>query len=167
MWRVIADKFKGMPSQEKVVRLLLSRGFQVTEEGRVVSGSIEIPHTQVAREAGVDRRVVDSTTDVILRDEVLRRVFLNIRSIASLKDVAPMLGLGVIIITPDNAQNVGIIRDVADVVKKYNLSIRQMVTDDPYFSDDPKMTIITNDTIPGEMVSDLRKLKTVKSVTIQ
>ena len=113
MWSEIIGKFKGMPSQEKVIRLLLERGFQVSPDGHVVSGKIIIPHTQIAREAGVDRRVVDATTEMILRDDVLKRVFQNIRSIASLRDVAPLLGLGVIIITPDNAQNVGIIHDVS------------------------------------------------------
>ncbi len=167
MWSEIIGKFKGMPSQEKVVRLLLERGFQVDKDGHVVSGRIEIPHTQVAREVGVDRRVVDATTEMILKDEVLKRVFMNIHSIASFKDVAPMLGLGVIIITPDNAQNIGILSDVTSVVARFNLSIRQAVTDDPFFTDEPKMTIITNDVIPGELVSELRKLKSVKSVTIQ
>ncbi|CAJ35258.1 amino acid-binding protein [Methanocella arvoryzae] len=167
MWSEIVDKFKGMPSQEKVIRLLLERGFQVNSEGHVVSGKVEIPHTQIAKDAGVDRRVVDATTEMILKDDTLRRVFQNIRSIASLKDVAPLLGLGVIIIRVDNAQNVGIINAVTNVVARYNLSIRQAVTDDPFFSDDPAMTIITGDPIPGEMVSDLKKLKGIRSVTIQ
>ena len=167
MWSEIIGKFKGMPSQERVIRLLLERGFQVSPDGHVVSGKIVIPHTQIAREAGVDRRVVDATTEMILSDEVLRRVFQNIRSIASLRDVAPLLGLGVIIITPADAQSVGIIHDVTGMVERYGLSIRQCVTDDPYFSDDPKMTLITNDPIPGELVSDLKRLPSVKSVTIQ
>jgi predicted regulator of amino acid metabolism with ACT domain len=167
MWSEIIGKFKGMPSQEKVVRLLLERGFQVDEHGHVVSGKIEIPHTQIAKEVGVDRRVVDATTEMILKDEILKRVFMNIHSIASFRDVAPMLGLGVIIIGVDNAQNVGIISEVTSVISRFNLSIRQAVTDDPFFTDDPKMTVITNDVIPGELVSELRKLKSVKSVTIQ
>lgn len=167
MWSEIIGKFKGMPSQEKVVRLLLERGFQVDGQGHVVSGRIEIPHTQIAKEVGVDRRVVDATTEMILKDEILKRVFMNIHSIASFKDVAPLLGLGVIIITPDNAQNIGILSDVTSVISMFNLSIRQAVTDDPFFTDEPKMTVITNDVIPGELVSELRKLKSVKSVTIQ
>jgi uncharacterized protein len=167
MWSEIIGKFKGMPSQEKVVRLLLERGFQVDEHGHVVSGRIEIPHTQIAKEVGVDRRVVDATTEMILKDDILRRVFLNIHSIASFRDVAPLLGLGVIIIGVDNAQNVGIINDVTSVISRFNLSIRQAVTDDPFFTDEPRMTVITNDVIPGELVSELRKLKSVKSVTIQ
>jgi predicted regulator of amino acid metabolism with ACT domain len=167
MWSEIIGKFKGMPSQEKVVRLLLERGFQVDTNGHVVSGRIEIPHTQIAKEVGVDRRVVDATTEMILKDDVLKRVFMNIHSIASFKDVAPLLGIGVIIITPDNAQNIGILSDVTSVIARFNLSIRQAVTDDPFFTDEPKMTVITNDVIPGELVSELRKLKSVKSVTIQ
>ena len=167
MWSEIIGKFKGMPSQEKVVRLLLERGFQVDANGHVVSGRIEIPHTQIAKEVGVDRRVVDATTQMILNDDILNRVFMNIHSIASFKDVAPLLGLGVIIITPDNAQNIGILSDVTSVIARFNLSIRQAVTDDPFFTDEPKMTVITNDVIPGELVSELRKLKSVKSVTIQ
>jgi predicted regulator of amino acid metabolism with ACT domain len=167
MWSKITGKFKGMPSQEKVVRLLLERGFQVDEEGHVVSGRIEIPHTQIAKEVGVDRRVVDATTEMILKDEELKRIFMNIHSIASFKDVAPLIGLGVIIITPDNAQNIGIISEVTGVIAKFNLSIRQAVTDDPFFTDDPRMTVITNDVIPGELVSELRKVKSVRSVTIQ
>ncbi len=167
MWSEIIGKFKGMPSQEKVVRLLLERGFQVDEKGHVVSGKIEIPHTQIAKEVGVDRRVVDATTEMILKDAILKRVFVNIHSIASFRDVAPLLGLGVIIIAVDNAQNVGIISEVAGVISRFNLSIRQAVTDDPFFTDEPKMTVITNDIIPGELVSELRKLPSVKSVTIQ
>ena len=133
----------------------------------MVSGKIEIPHTQIAKEVGVDRRVVDATTEMILNDDILKRVFMNIHSIASFSGCRALLGLGVIIIAVDNAQNVGIISDVTVVISRFNLSIRQAVTDDPFFTDEPVMTVITNDVIPGELVSELRKLNSVKSVTIQ
>ena len=48
---------------------------------------------------------------------------------------------------------------MTDVISHYNLSIRQAVTDDPFFTDEPVMTVITNDVIPGELVSELRKLR--------
>ena len=67
MWSVIQEKFKNHPAQEKVIRLLLERGFQINETGRVVSGNIEIAHTQIANEIGVDRRVVDATCNAILK----------------------------------------------------------------------------------------------------
>lgn len=42
MWQQILSKFRRYPAQEKVARLILSRGFQINERGRVASGSIEI-----------------------------------------------------------------------------------------------------------------------------
>ncbi|MCK4458241.1 MAG: amino acid-binding protein, partial [Methanosarcinales archaeon] len=65
MWDIILNKFKKYPAQEKVVRLLLKRGFQVTPDGKVVSGGIKLPHTQIANEIGVDRRAVDATASMI------------------------------------------------------------------------------------------------------
>jgi predicted regulator of amino acid metabolism with ACT domain len=60
MWQEILDKFKRFPAQEKVIRLILQRGFQINDASRVVSGRIEIPHAQIAKELDVDRRVVDT-----------------------------------------------------------------------------------------------------------
>ena len=55
MWQEILDKFKRFPAQEKVIRLILQRGFQVNDQARVVSGQIEIPHAQIAKELEVLR----------------------------------------------------------------------------------------------------------------
>jgi predicted regulator of amino acid metabolism with ACT domain len=166
MWEPIHAKFEKYPAQEKVVKLLFERGFQVNENGKVVSGNIEIPHVQIGREVHVDRRVVDATVQHILEDEILFDFFKNVRSIPFLADVAPHLNLGVIIITPDDGSNVGIISSVTHVISSAGLSIRQAVSDDPYFTDAPRLTIITNEKIPGQMVDQLLKAKGVKGVTI-
>ena len=80
MWSEIMARFERTPSQRKVVSLLLERGFGVSPSGKVVSGGIEIPHAQVAKEAGVDRRVVDATVKRILGDATLRKIFENMRT---------------------------------------------------------------------------------------
>jgi predicted regulator of amino acid metabolism with ACT domain len=92
MWQEILDKFKRFPAQEKVIRLILQRGFQINDASRVVSGRIEIPHAQIAKELDVDRRVVDTTAQAIRDDENLWKVFKNVRSMTFLGDVAPILG---------------------------------------------------------------------------
>jgi len=56
MWNQIRNYFKDLPAQQKVAKLLFERGFQVNDGGNIVSGHIEIPHTQIAKEVGVDRR---------------------------------------------------------------------------------------------------------------
>ncbi len=166
MWQDILTKFKRFPAQEKVIRLILQRGFQINDEARVVSGQIEIPHAQIAKELDVDRRVVDTTAQAIREDEALRKVFKNVHSITFLGDVAPILGLGVIEITPVNAAKTGLLGDVASAVAGFGLSIRQAVSDDPYFAESPKLTIITEGKIPGELVGLLMEIEGVKRVTV-
>ena len=166
MWQEILDKFRRYPAQEKVIRLILERGFQVNDRCRVVSGHIEIPHAQIAKELDVDRRVVDTTAAAIRDDEKLWNIFKNVRSITFLADVAPVLGLGVIEITPNDATQTGLLGNIATAVAKYGLSIRQAVSDDPYFVENPKLTIITEGKIPGELVRLLMDIKGVKRVTV-
>jgi predicted regulator of amino acid metabolism with ACT domain len=166
MWQEILNKFKRFPAQEKVIRLILQRGFQVSDRGRVVSGEIEIPHAQIAKELDVDRRVVDTTAASIREDEDLWKIFRNVRSMTFLGDVAPVLGLGVIEITPTDAAKSGILGNVASAVARYGLSIRQAVSDDPYFVESPKLTIITEGKIPGDLVRLLTEIEGVKRVTV-
>ena len=166
MWQTLLKKFEKYPAQIKVLKLLFERGFQVNEEGKVTSGSIEIAHTQLAKEAGVDRRVVDATTKTIISDEFLSTIFKNVHSIPFLKDVAPSLGLGVIIIIPEDAAHVGILAEVAGLISKNNVSIRQAVSDDPYLTDNPRLTIITDRKVPGDLVDKILSLPSVKGVSI-
>ncbi|MGB8218484.1 MAG: amino acid-binding protein [Candidatus Methanoperedens sp.] len=166
MWSIIQEKFKNHPAQEKVIRMLLERGFQVNEQGRVVSGTIEIPHTQIANEIAVDRRVVDSTCETIITDKTLMQIFRNVRTIPFLREVAPLLGLGVIVIAPDNAARKGLLGAVATAVSEHGITIRQAVSDDPYLTEEPKLTIITEGKVSGELVNTLTGIKGVKSVTV-
>jgi hypothetical protein len=166
MWQEILNKFRRYPAQEKVIRLILQRGFQVNDRGRVVSGEIEIPHAQIAKELDVDRRVVDTTASAIRDDEDLWKVFKNIRSMTFLGDVAPVLGLGVIEITPVDAARTGVLGNVASSVARYGLSIRQAISDDPFFVENPKLTIITEGKIPGDLVRLLMEIEGVKRVTV-
>ncbi len=166
MWQEILNKFKRFPAQEKVIRLILQRGFQISDESRVVSGRIEIPHAQIAKELDVDRRVVDTTAQAIREDEDLWKIFKNVRSMTFLGDLAPILGLGVIEITPINATKAGLLGDVASAVAKNGLSIRQAVSDDPYFVESPRLTLITEGQIPGDLVRLLMEIEGVKRVTV-
>ncbi|WNY27119.1 amino acid-binding protein [Methanolapillus ohkumae] len=166
MWEPIRIQFEKYPAQEKVVKLLFERGFQVNDAGKVVSGKIEIPHVQIGKEIHVDRRVVDAATKHIREDEMLYDIFKNVKSVPFLADVAPHLNLGVVVITPDDGADIGIISNVTRIIADAGLSIRQAVSDDPYFTENPKLTIITNEKIPGNLVERILKAKGVRGVSI-
>ncbi|RQG97458.1 amino acid-binding protein [Natrarchaeobius oligotrophus] len=167
MFDEIMEKFEGSPSQQAVIRLLLERGFSVNDDGRVVSGGIEIPNTGIAREIGVDRRVVDSTTDVILEDPELRRIFQNISQVPSLMDLAPVLDLTVLSIAVDDAEQKGIVAGVTGTLADNDVSIRQTISEDPEFTDEPRLYLITDQKLPGEAITQIRNLEFVRKIEIQ
>jgi len=166
MWSQIERYFKDLPAQLTVARLLFERGFQVREDGKVVSDGIEIPHTQIAREAGVERRAVDSTIQTILSKPELKRIYRNLRQVCSLQEVAREFNLGVIIFVPEDARQPGIIANVTKKVSEKGLSIRQALAEDPGISGQPRLTLIIEGEIPSELIGEIRKLPGTRSVTV-
>ena len=166
MFDEIMEKFSDSPSQQRVIRLLLERGFSVNDEGRVVSGGIEIPNTGIAREVGVDRRVVDTTTDAILDDDDLRPIFQNISAIPSLMDLAPVLDLTVLTVTVSDADQPGIVSTVTSAIADRDISIRQVISEDPEFTDTPQLHIITDETLPGDLINEIQELLFVRRIEL-
>jgi predicted regulator of amino acid metabolism with ACT domain len=166
MWNQISKYFKELPAQEKVAKLLFERGFQVKQNGKVVSGGIEIPHSQIAKEAGVERRAVDNTVATILSESRLSRIFLNLKQIYSLQEVAREFNLGVIIFVPENARQAGIIAEVTKRISEKGLSIRQAFAEDPGIGEHPTLTLIIEGEIPPELIDEIRRQPGTRSVTL-
>jgi predicted regulator of amino acid metabolism with ACT domain len=150
-----------------VIRLLLERGFSVNDEGRVVSGGIEIPNTGIAREIDVDRRVVDATTDAILADDELRRIFQNISAIPSLMDLAPVLDLTVLTVEVTDADEPGLVATVTGLLADADISIRQTISEDPEFTDEPVLYVITDEPLDGALLNEVRELSFVRRISIE
>ncbi|MFB6308045.1 MAG: amino acid-binding protein [Haloarculaceae archaeon] len=167
MFDEIMRKFEDSPGQQAVIRLLLERGFSVNDEGRIVSGGIEIPNTGVAREVDVDRRVVNATTDAILEDEQLRRIFQNISSIPSLMDLAPVLDLTVLTVAVTDAEESGIVAAVTSAIADRDISIRQVISEDPEFTDEPRLYVITDGDLPGELINEIRSKEFVRRIELE
>jgi predicted regulator of amino acid metabolism with ACT domain len=166
MFEEIMEKFADSPSQQRVIRLLLERGFSVNDEGRVVSGGIEIPNTGIAREVDVDRRVVDATTDAILADDELRPIFQNISAIPSLMDLAPVLDMTVLTVAVRDAEESGIVATVAGAIADRDISIRQTISEDPEFTDEPRLYVITDGDVPGDLLTEIRDFDFVRRIEL-
>jgi predicted regulator of amino acid metabolism with ACT domain len=166
MWSQIKQYFKDLPAQQRVAQLLFERGFQVNKEGKVVSGDIEIPHTQIGKEVGVERRAVDSTVQTILSRPELKNIYKNLRQVCSLQEVAREFNLSVIVFVPENAHQKGIIAEVTKKVSEYGLSIRQALAEDPSTSIHPHLTLILEGDIPSELIGEIRKLPGTRSITV-
>lgn len=165
MWAALMDHFQRYPAQEKIVRLLISNGFRI-EKGKLYSGGVELSDSSVGRAAGVDRRIVSAAAHTIEGTPELARIFGHFQPTLHLKDVAPNLGWGVIEIIPDNASRPGILAGVSTLIAQEAISIRQAIVDDPYFSEEPKLFIVTEKAVPSTLIPAMQRVPGVKSVTI-
>lgn len=166
MWKEIEKFFSSSPAKLKVARIMVELGFSINNEGKIICGNVEIPDSSIARAIAVDRRVVRQTVKEILNDEKMRNIFTKIKPAGSfLKEVAPDLGYGVIEIRAQPTA-VGVIAKATSYIAEAGLSIRQILAEDPDLNPDPKLLIITNGKVPGEVISKLLTIPTVKKVSI-
>ncbi|MDH5747616.1 MAG: amino acid-binding protein [Candidatus Bathyarchaeota archaeon] len=166
MWSNIEKCLEGYPERLKVARVLVENGLSVRNT-KIYLNEIEIPPVRVARVAGVDRRTVKETLNTIETNRELRLIFEEIRSAGhSLKEIAKHLNLGVVEITPVDARMPGILANAAMVLAKNGLSIRQAIVDDPELSPEPKLTLIAEKKIPGELIPMFLRINGVAKVSV-
>jgi predicted regulator of amino acid metabolism with ACT domain len=166
MWNNIKKHLKEHPERLKVARILVENGLSI-RNGKIYLNEIEIPPIRIARVAGVDRRTVKETIKFIKANKELRIIFEGIRSAGhSLKEIAKHLNLGVVEITPVDAKTPGILAYSALILAKNGLSIRQAIVDDPELSPEPKLTLIAEKKIPGELIPKFLEVKGIAKISV-
>jgi predicted regulator of amino acid metabolism with ACT domain len=166
MWNDIRKYLETYPERLRVARVLVENGLSV-RNGKIYINEIEVPPVRVARVAGVDRRTVNETLEAIRVNRELKLIFEGLRSAGhSLKEIAKHLGLGVVEITPVDARIPGILANSATLLAERGLSIRQAIVDDPELSPEPKLSLIVEKKIPGELIPKFLKIKGVAKVSV-
>lgn len=166
IWNKVVESLEGYPERLRVAKILVENGLSV-RNGKVFCNQIEIPPIRVSRVAKVDRRTVKEALRAIDENEELRRIFAGVRSAGhSLKHIAKQLNLGVVEITPVNARIAGILANSAIILSEKGISIRQAIVDDPELSPEPKLTLIAEKEIPGELIPKFLKVRGVEKVSV-
>ena len=166
MWAKLRPHFKGYPGQERVAQLMVNYGLRVKEDG-VFAGDIGLTDTAIARAAGVNRRVVTATVATIRKNRLLSDFFGKLWPVCHLGNVAPMMGWGAIEILPTNASRPGILAGTSGIIAQANISVRQVIVDDPEIFEDPRALLITDRPLPERLLPKIRKLEGVRGVVIR
>lgn len=167
MWNLIASFFKKHPERLKVAKLLVENGLRINNNGKIYCNEIEVPAAKIAKFAGVDRRTVCETIKAIQENKELNAIFTNIRSAGlSLKELAKHLGFGVVEITPKDPKTVGVLAGAASILAEEGIGVRQALADDPELTPQPKLTLITEKKIPGNLIPKLLNVKGVEKISI-
>jgi predicted regulator of amino acid metabolism with ACT domain len=163
---MIKQHFNEYPERLKVACVLIENGLS-TKNGKIYLNQIEIPPIRIARTAEVDRRTVNETLNTINENQKLKLIFEAIRPAGhSLKEIAKHLNLGVVELTVTDAKAHGIIANASTLLNNANLSIRQAIVDDPELSPEPKLTIIVERKIPGELIPEILKIPGVAKISV-
>jgi uncharacterized protein len=166
MWNKIRIALEEYPERLRVARVLVENGLSACD-GKIYLNQIEIPPVRIARVAGVDRRTVNQTLNSIKTNSELKLIFEEMRPAGhSLKEIAKHLNLGVLEITPVNAKSPGILSNAAMILNKAGLSIRQAIVDDPELSPEPKLTLIVEKKMPGELIPELLNIPGIAKVSL-
>ncbi len=166
MWDRIQGIMKNHPERLKVARVCVENGLAL-KGNRIYLNQTEIPAARVARAAGVDRRTVTETAQMINKDPSLKLIFENIQSAGlSLRGVAKPLGLGIVEITAQDPKAVGILAGASKLLADAGITIRQALVDDPELVPDPKLTIITGRSVPGGLIQEMLKISGVSKVSV-
>jgi len=166
MWKEVSDRLRDYPERLAIARILVENGLSI-RGGKIWCNEILIPAIRISRAAKVDRRTVTQAIRMIEENIELREIFKSIRPAgSSLREIARHLNFGVVEITPTDARIPGILASSASLIAERNISIRQAIVDDPELSPEPKLTIIAEKKIPGDLIPEFLKVKGVAKVSI-
>ncbi len=166
MWEKIRALMEAHPERLKVIRTVLENGLSIRHDG-VYLNEIEILTVEIARVASVDRRTVVATVRMVEDDPNLSGLFSKLQSAGvSLRGVAKQLGLGVLEIVAENPRSPGIIAGSTRLLAEAGISIRQALVDDPELVPEPKLVLITERPVPGELIPKLLKIAGVAKVSV-
>ena len=141
---------------------MLKLGFSIKENLKIYCENVEIPYKNIADALDIDRRSVISAIEKVYEKSELRKIFLNIQP-------AGLFLLGQnrsIIEIIARSKESGIIADVTRLIAKEQISIRQILATDPDLDPNPKLIIITNREIPGDIIPKILEVNGVKSAKL-
>ena len=157
--------FERYPSQKDVIDVMLRLGLSV-KDNSAYCGDVEITDSALARAAKVDRRVVRSTIERIMKTPELLKIFSKLRSMCLLSEVANEIGCSTLEIIPTNSKTPGILADVTKTIYEADVSVRQAVIEETP-ENGPKLIIVMEGQLPATFIPRIKLCKGVDSVTLR
>ena len=166
MWEKINEKFKKYPARIRVAEKMIELGLSINDDGKIYCGNLKISDKSLATAANVDRRAIKSTIEIIQEDDELYNLFKNIIPAGTLlKNIAKNLELGVIEIEV-GSESEGVLANTTQLITKKGISIRQAYAEDTELQENPILTIITEDPVKGDLISEFLKIEGITKVSI-
>ncbi len=166
MWPEIRKQFTRQTARPDVVMKMIQCGMNVSNDEKLFVQGVEVDYSAVARAVNVDRRVVKQTVEQIRRNPRLFSIFSRTRPLGtSLVDLVSLLGYSAVVVEAD-PKSPGIMAEVAGILARHGMVVRQALADDEDMVQDAKMTLVVEGRLSGEALAELNSIKTVRSLKI-
>jgi uncharacterized protein len=166
VWPNIRKQFERQVVRPDIVRMMIECGMRVSEDEKIYVGDVEVDYSAVARAVDVDRRVVKQTVRQIRENRYLYSLFSKTKPLGtSLVDVVNLLGYSAVVIQAD-PRSPGIMAEVAAILSRQGMVVRQAVAEDPEMVPDAKLTLVVEGQLTGQAIEELHGLKNVRSIKI-
>lgn len=168
---MIEGEFGKSPSKMRIVTLLLKHGLAVkadSERGRPEAylGELRVPYSSIARAAATDWRTVKETLERIRENAVLREFFEKLENAGLfLRQVTSFLGQRCIVVETFHDEP-GILAYVSGLLAERKINILQVIAEHPLLTANPKLYVIIEGEIPGDVLPMMLRHRAIKSVTI-
>ncbi len=164
MLSLLRHHFGDSPARRKVALALYSRGISV-KNGKLLSNSIEISPSQVARTLKVNRKTVYDTIKQIQEDPELSVVMANIYPEVSSVSVAPMVGSQVIIIYMNRGCHKRIFDEFFDKLKAYHAYMNEIVSK-TVNNNQRFIRVILQTKVPETILKEFDEIKGISRVVV-
>jgi uncharacterized protein len=166
VWPRIRAEFERQVVRPAVVRKMIECGMRVSDNLKLYVGDVELDYLAVSRAVGVDRRVVKQTAEQIRKSPYLYSIFSKTKPLGtSLVDLVSLLGYTAVVVEAD-PKSPGVMAEVAEILSRHGMVVRQAVAEDPDMVPEAKMTLVVEGQLTGQAMEELNGLKDVKSIKI-
>ncbi len=159
--------FDGFPSQLSVANYFFRHGIAV-RDGDAYVGAVKQSDSALARAIGVDRRVVRSTIERILKFPELSSLFSKIGCISDMTEAASLIGCSAIEIVPKDDSRPGTMAGIMTILSAAGINVRQaVVSSGDNLMGVTHLMITVDGTIPGNILSAIREADGVAQVILR
>jgi len=162
----ILKEFSNSEKKLKIAKTLLENGLRINEKGEIYLRNIRIPYQSIARATSTDRRTVKETIEKIKNHPELYPFYKNLTPAGPfLRDIAKTAGYRVLTIEVHHDQP-GIIAHVAKILSDKNINILQTIAEYPDLYENPRLYVIIEGNIKGNIIEKIMEHGAIKSVKI-
>ncbi len=161
---ILEEYFKDLPVKKRIIEGLYNYGIAV-RNGKFYVGEMELSVTEISKTFNVNRRTVYDTLRVVEEREEIRKVMSELRPVADIADIAPLLGNQVVTAYTTPGSFTISFGKFVDVIRKYGCYVKE-VSGRNIGKSESFMRAIFYRTVPTKIFDEMSAIEGIQKLVI-